>query len=302
MNNFNSNRQNILLPMFLLLFLGTSTFAAWAKPTMIWLRPKSYGVVVVGTRIVAGPELQFMRWLADRLPEYEHQFESYPLKRNWHLIKHNRDPQQAYCFYGATHNVDRETWGVFTEPTTVLLPYPIVAKQGSLDAWLENDMISVATLMQAGKSTALFNGVTNMWTSVVEQYSDSQQQVFTLDAGERDVGMLSAELLKKGRIDFAFVGSGQQEISKIESKLAMKLSVYQTRELADNVVAGNRLLCEKSVLGQNIAENLNKVLFGIQQSADVNREFRDLNFEVIGYHPSLRPAFNYHWQQYFATN
>lgn len=276
---------------------------ALSQPAMIWLRPNSYGVEVVGTRIVAGPEFEFMQWLSARLGQYQHRYESYPLKRNWHLVKTNQKPDHAYCFFGASKNAERESWGYFTQPTTILLPYPVAAKQGSLDGFVENNRVSVTQLLNAGKSTVLVEGARNMWTDLLEtaaQHDKSKATIIRITPGARSVAEQTAQLLKKDRIDFGYVGSGYDEISRLEQILEMQLSVYQVAEFAGNIRGGNRILCEKTDLGLRIRNDINEALNTIAEEPHLEQQYRDLNFKVIGYHPSLKAVFDEAWQSQFA--
>lgn len=263
---------------------------------MIWLRPVNYGVNVDGVNIVMGPEYNLMEFLASHLNEFQHRFESYPVKRSWLLIKEHSNTQQVYCFYGASRTKEREQWGYFSDPTTILLPYPIVANQGALDHMVKDGYVALDELFSNGYSTVLFEGVVNMWTQAVNNAKYRDNDVIRLTLGQRNAPELSAGLIQKGRIDFAYVGSGFKEITHFEQSLGVKFDIYQLRELADKVVGGNRVFCSKTELGHKATQALNQALRNILEDEEKSLEFRDLNFNVIGYHPSTKPNFDLHWK------
>lgn len=272
------------------------------QPLMVWLRPKSVNLEVNGVQIVAGPELEFMQELSKLLPGYQHQYESYPLKRSWYLVKNSQDDTStAYCFFGASYTVERQNWGYFTLPTTVLLPYPLVSRVGQLDSFVQNGTVSVKDLFARGMSTVTFGDTRNMWSDLLNDYHYENGSIIRIAPGERSAALITAELLKKGRIDFGYVGSGYQTISELEKQLQFKLSIYQIREFEDKVRAGNRLLCSKSPLGLAIKRDIDGALTDIAREPALNAAFRELNFRMIGYHPLLKANFEQAWQHYFKS-
>jgi hypothetical protein len=202
--------------VFLLSLLTTLTSHS---ATMTWLRPMSFGIEVEGVEIVGGPELQVMQYLAERMPQYEHKFESYPLKRNWYLIQNPTDDDNVYCFYGASYKAERETWGYFSEPTTILMPYPIVSLKGALDKYSKNGSVSLKQLFSADLSTVLFDGAVNVWTEAVRTYSEDNSNFLKFNVGHANAENLSSSLLKSRRIDFAYVGSSFTLLRSLKTKL-----------------------------------------------------------------------------------
>lgn len=276
--------------------LGKSiTDSLASKPSIIWMRPVSFGVAVNGHQIVHGAEYDLMRFLAASLTGYSHQFESYPVKRSWEFIKSKSDEFRVFCFFGATKTLERSTWGIFSEPTTILLPFPIVAKKGSLDHLVRGEYLSLAHLFEVGKNTVIFDGVVNQWTQLLRDTVVPTHRFLTMTQGKDGASKVTARLIKGGRIDFGFVGSGDKEIKNLQVELDMELSVYQLQENAGQYKPGNRLMCSKTELGQKAIKDLNNTIMTLLTNQNSSAEFRDLNFEVIGYHPNLKASFDKYW-------
>lgn len=265
------------------------------KQSMIWLRNESFAIDVDGINIVNGPDYNVMKFLAERLPEYAHRFESYPLKRNWLLIKSPQPVDETYCFYSAGVTNERKQWGLYSAPITIILPYPIVSLKGALQEYDKGGAVSIEDLFSAGLYTVMFDGMENMWTKVVNDRRKFDSLILRLNAGHQDVYDVSAKLLKSKRIDFAYVGAGYTEITALERRHGISLKVYKLKELRGNVVGGRRILCAKSENGAVIIDRLNKALLEISDEPETSVQFRDLNFNGIGYHPDLKPTFDRHW-------
>lgn len=262
---------------------------------MTWLRPVSFGVEVKGVDIVGGPELAVMQFLAKRMPDFEHKFESYPLKRNWHLIKNSSREDNVYCFYGASKNLQRQQWGEFSLPTTILLPYPIVALKDNLAAFEQDGYVSVKDLFDANLKTVLFDGAVNVWTEVVQKYGHEELDYLRFNVGHTNAEKLTTELLKSRRVDFAYVGSGNTEIRALEQDNDVQFSVYSIKEFENKARQGHRVMCSKSPLGIKAVTSLNTVLASVLKDPSESKQFCELNFHAVGYHNDMRAVFNSHW-------
>lgn len=274
------------------------TNKAGNKPSIIWMRPMSFGLAVNGHQIVRGPEYELMRFLAASLTDFSHQFESYPVKRSWEFIKSSSDDSRVYCFFGASKTPERSTWGAFSEPTTILLPYPIVAKKGTLDHMLEGGYLSLSRLFEAGKNTVIFDGVVNQWTQLLRDTVDPSHRFLTMTQGKEGASKVTARLIRGDRIDFGFVGSGHKEITNLQTELDIELSVYQLLENVGKYTLGNRVMCSKTDLGQKAVNNLNRTISTLLKNENSSVMFRDLNFDVVGYHPNLKIPFDEYWLEF----
>jgi hypothetical protein len=285
--------------LFVLLFSGCLHAKSDAEATaMVWMRPNSFGVDVNGYQIVRGPDYELMQFLAKAMPEFAHRFESYPLNRSWQLIKTQSNETQVYCFYGASKTTERAEWGVFSKPTSILLPYPVVAIKGAFDHMVKDGYLSLERVFYEGKTTVIFDGVVNRWTNLVAQTDASVGRILKMNQGTEDAGEVTARLIKGGRIDFGFVGSGRKEIEQLEAYAGIEFSVYQLQENAGKFSVGNRVMCSNTETGEKAMDALDNVLLDLLSDPKSNAEFRDLNFDVIGYHPNLKSSFDRYWSAF----
>lgn len=286
---------------FLFILISFVSGLVRADPTIVWMRPVSNGLHVDGFRIVSGSEYELMRYLANHLPDWKHEYESFPVKRSWEFIKSNSTAERLYCFYGASQTKEREKWAIFSEPTSILLPYPVVAKKGELDQFVVDGFVSVQSLRAQEKTTALFDGVVNSWSRVVNMAYAKSDLVLRLNPGNEASASLTTRLIKANRIDFGFVGSGDEEIRMLEQQFDVKFSLYQLRELAEDIRKGNRIMCSKSALGTQAIADIDSKLQIILKDTKNSEAFRELNFNVIGYHPNLKSNFNKHWERMYQS-
>ena len=284
--------------LFIFLLFIASQATVFAKPTMVWMRPVSLAISVNGYQIVQGSEYEIMKFLASFLDEFNHRYESYPVKRSWLFIKSYSTDDIVYCFYGASTTVERREWAVFSEPTSILLPYPIVAKEGVLDKYSKQGYVSLQELFSEGKTTVLFDGVVNMWSELVRKSPKKRDRILNMTPGDKDAAEITAKLIQSDRVDFGYIGSGQIEIETLETDLDIKLSVYQLQEFANQFVRGHRVMCSKNDLGKKAVEQVDDAVELLLKDNDSSNAFRDLNFDVIGYHTNLRATYNKYWQQF----
>jgi len=315
-----------LVPIFTFIFLILKSSTAFSqssseckngalcdaiKPTVIWLRPPELGIEGNGVTITSGPVYDLMSYLAGFLNHYNHQFEAYPIKRAWSLIKNHHSSQQVYCFYGASFQEERTEWGYFSQPTSTNLPLIIVSNKDlapstSDDKSLHStrsqglfQSISLQSLFEQNLKTVLYNDVNNAYADAVEQWA-MDKHVVRLNSLGKDLGMHTIALLKNGRIDFGYVG--HRELSALTEEELDSLYVYQVSELSQKLRGTKRLLCSKSDLGHAVTTDLNQALAHIFTHAKHSQNLRDVNFVSDAYPILLKPLFDERWSAYTSQN
>lgn len=293
----NLNLPTSLRASFLLLLTAVFSVAAVAKSTIVWLRPPEIGMKVEGTTVVSGVQHDIMALIASQTPSFTHRFESYPLKRNWSLVRDNDTPDMVYCFYGAAYNDARSTWGYYTKPTSMALPYTIASKEGALDDYVDNDgHVSLASLFAGGKTTVMYDGIKNLWAEKVLSFS-TPKNIVPMNVFGKDVFEHTLELIELGRIDFGYVSD--KELSLISNDRRAMLSEYSVNELAKEVRELDRILCSKNALGFAATQQLDKALDIISQDPDLSKELGSLNFSMLGYPNTRKPTYLRYWDLYF---
>lgn len=293
----NLNLPTSLRSSFLLLLTAVFSVAAVAKSTIVWLRPPEIGMKVEGTTVVGGVQRDIMALIASQTPSFSHRFESYPLKRNWSLVRDNDIPDTVYCFYGAAYNDSRSAWGYFTKPTSMALPYTIASKAGALDDYLDNDgYVSLASLFASGKTTVVYDGIKNLWAEKVLTFS-TPKNIVPMNVFGNDVSEHTLELIEVGRIDFGYVSD--KELSLITDDRRAMLSEYSVIELAKEVRELDRILCSKNALGLAATQQLDKALDHISQDPNLSKELGSLNFSMLGYPNARKPTYLRYWDLYF---
>lgn len=293
----NFNLTTSIRSSFLLLLTAVFSVAAVAKSTIVWLRPPEIGMKVEGTTIVSGVQHDIMALIASQTPSFSHRFESYPLKRNWSLVRDNDTPDTVYCFYGAAYNDARSTWGYYTKPTSMALPYTIASKEGALEDYVDNDgHVSLASLFAGGKTTVMYDGIKNLWAEKVLSFS-TPKNIVPMNVFGKDVFEHTLKLIEKGRIDFGYVSD--KELSLITDDRRAMLSEYSVIELAKEVRELDRILCSKNALGLTATKQLDKALDIISQDPDLSKELGSLNFSMLGYPNTRKPTYLRYWDLYF---
>ncbi|WP_421133231.1 hypothetical protein [Alteromonas sp. A079] len=282
---------------FLLLLTAVFSVAAVAKSTIVWLRPPEIGMEVEGTTIVSGVQHDIMALIASQTPSFSHRFESYPLKRNWSLVRDGNTPDTVYCFYGAAYNEARSKWGYYTKPTSLALPYTIASREGALNDYVDNDgHVSLPSLFAGGKTTVVYDGIKNLWVNKVLTFAGSNN-IVPMNVFGKDVFEHTLELIEKGRIDFGHVS--ERELSLITRDRRAMLSEYSVVELANEVRELDRILCSKNALGLTATKQLDRALDIISQDQDLSKELGSLNFSMLGYPNTRKPTYLRYWDLYF---
>lgn len=280
------------------------------KPTIIWIRPPELGVEGPGITITSGPVYDLMAHLSSYLGRYNHQFEAYPVRRAWSLIRHKQSSQKVYCFYGASYKKERTEWGYFSEPTSINLPLLVVSTKALLPLIddEENDgssqkvkglfeSVSLQILLNRNLKTVLYSDVSNAYSRTVEQWA-TQYNVLRVHSLGTDLGMHTIELLKSGRIDFGYVGP--REIATLSREELDTLHVYQVSELSEELRGTKRLLCSKTALGQEVTTSLNQALARIFADSEKSEILRDTNFRADGYSHRLKLLFDERWDTFLV--
>ncbi|WP_394223403.1 hypothetical protein [Alteromonas gracilis] len=277
------------------------------KPTVVWLRPPGLDIESNGVTITSGPMYDLMAYLSGFLDNYHHQFETYPVKRAWSLIKNHHSSEQVYCFYGASFKEKRTEWGYFSQPTSTNLPLIIVSKRNLQPFANNNDAqiakghftsISLQNLFAHGFKTVLYNDVNNAYADAVEQWA-SDKNIVRLNSLDKDLGIHTIALLKNGRIDFGYVG--HRELSALSEEELDSLYVYQVSELSQKVRGTKRLLCSKSELGQAVTKDLNGALERAFSEPQLSQTLREINFSSDAYPVLLKPLFDERWKTYMSS-
>jgi uncharacterized protein (TIGR02285 family) len=293
----NLNLPTSLRSSFILLLTAAFSVAAVAKSTIVWLRPPEIGMEIEGTTVLSGVQRDIMALIASQTPSFSHRFESYPLKRNWSLVRDGDMPDTVYCFYGAAYTDTRSTWGYYTKPTSMALPYTIASKEGALDDYVDNDgHVSLVSLFDNGKTTVVYDGIKNLWVEKVLTFS-TPRNIVPMNVFGNDVFEHTLELIELGRIDFGYVSD--KELSLITDNRRATLSEYSVIELAKEVRELDRILCSKNALGLKATQQLDKALDRISQDPELSKELGSLNFSMLGYPDARKPTYLRYWDLYF---
>ena len=281
------------------------------KPTVVWLRPPELGIESNGISITSGPIYDLMAYLSTHLVDYQHQFEVYPVKRAWSLVRNEQSTQKVYCFYGAAFKEERTVWGHYSDPTSINLPLLIVARKPLLsliDDGVDDNLpstgkshfesISLQALLQKELKTVLYSDVNNAYSNAVEQWATSSN-VVRLNSLGKDLGMHTLALLKSGRIDFGYVG--HRELSALNEEKLNALYIYQVSELSQQLRETKRLLCSKSDLGLKVTNDLSHALERIYSAPSKSQALRDINFAADGYPLFLKPLFDERWRRFLSA-
>lgn len=271
---------------------------ALAKPVVNWLRPKDPAVQQDGNTITGGEQYRIMKFLSAQLEQFEHRFESYPLNRNWFLIKNPSDSEQVHCFFGASFKQERQDWGHYSHPTSIGLPISIVARKGAFDGYLEDDQVSLKSLFSKGFKVVLYDGVKNVWVDTVRRFQHSRRSVVQVSSLDVNLNQHTLHLIEKGRIDFGYVS--HKQIAKNDLVNSETFSIYQTKELANQVRRTSRVLCSKTDLGYQFVQSFNAVLDTISKDPDKSHKLRDLNFNAEGYRQAIKASYDKHWNRIFV--
>lgn len=274
-----------------------SCFHVAAKPSIVWLRPLEIGVERDRTTIIGGSQYDTMRFLARQISAFEHRFESYPVKRNWFLIKTATTEQQVYCFYGAGYQAQREEWGIYSSPTAIGLPYLIAAKKGTLDLFNNNGVVSLEHLLRNGYKTVLYDQVSNPWTEQVKSY-DYPHSIVHINGIDIDLNKHTLQLIEVGRIDFGYVA--HKELSHFTAQESEALSLFQIREFSQQVRQTKRVLCSRSAIGQAAVGSIDYAVTHIWANASLNAEFMRLNFKADGYSMPTQSVYEALWAEEFG--
>jgi len=281
--------------IILTLFLYSLPLVASESPTLVWLKPIESDQKMEGNTIVGGSALELMQFVAEQIKGVDHKFEAYPIKRSWHLIQRSSLENTAYCFWGASYKKEREQWGVFTQPTSVDLPYMVAARSGELSKYVKGDSISVEALIKAGHTTVIFDKVINAWTKIIEEVGDFKG--VTISGLDRDLSEHTLLLLENRRIDFGYIS--HRSIEDLDIANNSNIELYEIRELADVDVGDARLLCSKTPLGNEMVSSINQALDKIHSNEQLTAEFQDLIFKAEGYPDNLKEVYRRQWKKVF---
>lgn len=284
----------------LLSVLLTICVDAVAKPVVNWLRPQESNVITKGNNITGGEQLQIMQFLSKDLIQFEHHFESYPLKRNWFLIKEQGNNNEIYCFFGASFRQERTEWGIYSAPTSIGLPISIVARKDAFKNYEDNETVSISTLFEHGFKVVLYDQVRNVWVDTVNKYKRYDESILRVSSLDANLNQHTLALIERGRIDFGYVS--HREIKSRNLDDSNDFSVYQVKELADQVRRTSRVLCSKNALGESFIQSLNTSLAEISEDPLKSHQLRDLNFNAEGYRASIKDLYNTHWDSQFTFN
>jgi hypothetical protein len=295
---FTHNRTTIIFRKILALYCFSSLLSvanAVSDPTatLIWLKPIESDQKMKNNTIVEGSALDLMQFVANQIPEVNHQFEAYSIKRGWHLIKKSKNKNAVYCFWGADYTAEREEWGYYTKPTSVTLPFMVAARKGVLSAYDNNGSVSVKQLLKNGYSTVIFENVINAWTEAVEQAGyHGVVQISDLDKDLSDHTLL---MIEKRRIDFGYIS--HRAIANLDVHNNHNITLYDVSELPDADGGDARLLCSKTPLGNKMVGLINKALAKIHGNTSLNHQMKLLIFKSEGYPERFKSAFERQWNK-----
>jgi hypothetical protein len=283
-----------------ILLLGLFSTKVFAEIKVIWLKHQVAGIEINGTKIVGGYYLKMIKMIEALMPQYQYEYYSFPMKRNWRLIKRQQQ-NIVYCYYGAAKNKDRMIWGYYSQPTSVTLPYPIASKKGKFDPLSQSGYVSLKQVFRTGAKTVLFDLNENIFTRTIETFSQQyREQVLFMSSGTDSIESRTVRLIKAGRIDFGKVSEGYRETMNIAKKYEIELSQYDILESKGKGKFENRIMCSKTQSGFSIITRIDLALKELTSDSEKGNSFRNLVFEQKGYKEHKRDEFNLLWRNKFS--
>jgi len=286
---------NRFLINILFIFAIFITPKGYSQETITWLKPIESDQKMIRNKIVSGSSLDLMSFLAKQLPHFNHQFEAYPIKRNWALIQQRKITGNTYCFWGADYKVEREQWGYFTKPTSVSLPYMIAARKGELSQYVNDGAVSVTSLLRAGFATVIFDNVVNPWTKIVEQApNDSLIEISGID---KDLSEHTLQMIEIKRIDFGYIS--HRTIANLDLYKSSNIELYEIEEMIGSKSREAWILCSKTPQGKKVVSSIDKALNNIFNKHSLSMQMKELVFKAEGYPQRYKSLFDKQWDSAF---
>lgn len=279
-----------VLALILLSFSLTSS-----AQKLVWLKPIESDLKMKGSIIVEGAALDLMEFVASQIENVDHEFRAFPIKRSWHLIQNELNADKVYCFWGADYKEERESWGVFTSPASITLPYMVATRKNELSDYASNGAIEAIKLLNDGYSTVIYDKVINPWTKIVDAVEN--KDILNISGINKDLSNHTLLMVERNRIDFGYVS--HRAIANLNLYDNPKIDLYEIHEMSQQIEKDSRMLCSKTALGKQYAEKINAALLKIQQDQTLNHKLRDLTFKSEGYPEGYRVRFNDHWGSAF---
>ena len=214
------------------------------------------------------------------------------------MIKNQAQDNQVHCFFGASYKQERESWGYYSLPTSIGLPIRIVARKEAFAEYADKDVVSIQALFSQGFKVVLYEQVKNIWVDTVKKYQRTPRSVLQMSGLDMNLNQHTLELIKRGRIDFGYVSHKEIKNSSLDN--SDTFSVYQVKELANQVRRTSRVLCSKTDLGYQFVQSLNATLDAIAGDPERSQSLRDLNFQAEGYRQSIKNTYDKHWTDTFV--
>ena len=292
-------KQNTLLKAihWLALIVLNFSFNASAQK-LFWLKPLESDLQMKGSQITDGAALNLMQFVASQIDDIEHEFHAYPVKRSWYLIQKDISSDKVYCFWGADYSKDREDWGIFTQPSSVTLPYMVATRKDELTDYTSDGAIEVTKLLNDGYSTVIYDKVINAWTKIIDTVEN--KVIVKVSGISQDLSDHTVLMVERKRIDFGYVS--HRAIANLDLYNNPKINLYEIHEMNLLNEKSSRMLCSKTLLGRQYSELINSALIRIQKNKELNQKLRDLTFESEGYAENLRTRFNEVWNKAFPTS
>ncbi|QOL25176.1 hypothetical protein LP316_12835 [Thalassotalea sp. LPB0316] len=282
---------------WLTLILLSFSFTASAQK-LIWLKPIESDLTMEGSRITSGAALDLMQFVASQIDNVEHEFHAYPVKRSWYLIQRELSVDKVYCFWGADYHKERESWGIFTQPAAITLPYMVAVRKNELTDYTSNGAIEVTKLLNDDYTTVIYDKVINAWTKIIDRVEN--KDIVKVSGINQDLSDHTVLMLERKRIDFGYVS--YRAIANLDLFNNPKIDLYEIHEMSLLNEKSSRMLCSKTPLGKQYSELIDSALTSIQQNRELNHKLRDLTFKSEGYPENLKARFNERWHKAFPTS
>lgn len=241
-----------------------STVITWARLDF----PPNY--ILSGKNAGNGAFEKVIKYLSRQLPQYDMHFVDISRKRLWAELK----KQENYCEVGAQRTVEREQYGYFSIPMTLIPPAKIVLNRASWEALGKPEGISLPALLSNNglvgsvMSARSYGHVVDVLLKSLESTASSniQRQVIEPDS--------LYLMVATNRLDFT-IGYEivvDQFLQKMDSDNLKVVAI--TEEPSYQAL---HIVCTKNAWGEQIINDINEVL----KHHRILDSFRQ-NFSVYG--------------------
>lgn len=253
-----------------------------------------------GSKIVAGHAFDKMQLLAEQLPNYQHKFEAYPIKRAWHLIRDTTSVDTTYCFIGAAYREARKAWGVYTQPTSVELPILIVSRTGELSKFAKQNKVSLKTLLNNGFTTIQYESVSNSFSKILTNLNVEKDSVLYVSGVSSDLIAHTVSMVESKRVDLGYVSYRHAKKANLYDN--PKLQLFNVIESEYLVRKSDRILCSRTKLGYQVVLDIDGAITKIQTTETLRQFWIDTLFKEEGYPDAMYEKFQQTWNNQYPIH